>query len=185
MLLTAFRYRADPLAAGKGCIVDVDHERLRAAHQPERIRDYVGEFGIDQDDLRPAMVELKRDRGRIEANVECIQHGARHRHGKVRFVHRRHVGQHRRDRVALADALARKVGRKAPATLKGLRPGEAAVFIDCAEMIRINGGAAFEEAQRRQRHVIGGIFGETNIILVHGHLPSQSITGSLWKSTEI
>src|SRR6185437_492719 len=48
-----------------------------------------------------------------------------------------------------------------------LRPRETAAVIDRTEMVRKNGGAAFEEAQWRQRHVIGGIFSETNIKLGH------------------
>ena len=113
---------ADPLAAGKGRIVDIDHERFWALHQRQRFGDHAGKFRIDQDDLGAAMVELERDRGRIEPDVERVQHGARHRHRKMQLVHRRDVRQHRRDRVAAADAAAGELGRKAPAALIGLAP---------------------------------------------------------------
>ena len=115
---------ADALAAGERRIVDVDHERLWALHQRQRFRDHAGKFRIDQDDLGAAMVELERDRGRIEPDVERVQHGARHRHREMHLVHRGDIRQHRRDRIAVADAAAGETRRKAPAARIGLRPGE-------------------------------------------------------------
>jgi hypothetical protein len=52
-----------------------------------------------------AMIELESDGGRIETDIERIEHRARHGDGKVQLVHGWHVRQHRRDRVAFADAL--------------------------------------------------------------------------------
>ena len=170
---------ADALAAGKGGIVDVDHERFWSVHQRQRFRDHAGKFRIDQDDLRAAMVELEGDRGRIEPDVERVQHRARHRHREMHFVHRGDVRQHRRDRVAVADAAAGETGRKAPAALVGLRPGEAAAFIDRADMVGINGGAAGEETQRRQRHVVRRRLVQSDRVLVlgcaHRLVPSEKL----------
>src|SRR5262249_31499598 len=63
------------------------------------------------------------------------------------------------------DALAGEPGREPPAALQRLRPGEAPAFIDRADMVRIHGRAALEEAQRRQRHVIGRILVQADIVL--------------------
>ena len=52
---------ADAFATRKGGIIDVDHERLGTLHQRHRFRDHAGEFGIDQDDSRAAMIELECD----------------------------------------------------------------------------------------------------------------------------
>ena len=159
---------ADPLAACKRRIVDIDDERFWSLHQRQRFRDHAGKFRIDQNDLGAAMVELERDRGRVEPDVERIQHGARHRHREMHLVHRRDIRQHRRHRIAVTDAAAGEPRRKAPAALIGLRPGEAAAFIDGADMIGIDGRAAGEEAQRRQRHVIRRRLVQSDAVLVLG-----------------
>ncbi len=157
---------ADPLAAGESRVVDVDHERLGALHQRQRLADHAGKFGVDQDDLGAAMIQLERDRGRIEPNVECVEHGAGHRHREMQLVHRGDVRQHRRDRIAMADAAAREPGGKTPAAPIGLRPGETTAFIDGADMIRIHRRGPRQEAQRRQRHEIGGRLVQTDTVLV-------------------
>ena len=101
--------------------------------------------------LGAAMIELERDRGRIEPDVERVEHRARHRHREMRLVHRGDVRQHRRDRIAAADAAACEIRRKAPAARIGLRPGEDAALIDRADMVGIDRRGARQEAQRRQR----------------------------------
>ena len=158
----------DPLAARKRRVVDIDDEGLWALHQRQRFRDHAAEFGIDQDDLRAAMVELEGDRGRIEPDVQRVQDGARHRHGEMHLVHGRDIRQHRRDRVAVTDTAAGEPGRKAPAALVGLGPGKTAAFIDRADVIGIDGGAAREEAERRQRHVVRRRLVQSDRILVLG-----------------
>ena len=170
-ILIALRHRvlvfdfADPLAAGERRIVDVDDERLWPLHQGQRLRDDAGKFRIDQDDLGAAMIELERDRGGIEPDVERVEHRARHRHREMHFVHRGDVRQHRRDRVAVADVAAREVRGKTPAARIGLRPGEDAALVNGADMIGIDGGAAREKAQRRQRHEVGGRLVQTDICI--------------------
>ena len=86
--------------------------------------------------------------------------------------------QHGRDRVAVADAAAREPGRKATAASVSLRPGKAAAFIDRAEMIGVNRSGARQEAQRRQRHVIGRRLVQSDAVLVltaaHRFLPRKS-----------
>ena len=159
---------ADPLAACKCRVVDVDDKGFWARHQRQRFGDHAGEFGIDENDFRAAMVELESDRGRIEPDVQCIQHRARHRDRKMHFVHGRDIRQHCRDRVAVSDATPGEPGRKASAALVGLGPGETAAFIDRADVIGVNGGAACEETQRRQRHIVRRRLFQSDRILVLG-----------------
>ena len=160
---------ADALALMKGerpDVIDVDHIRPLALHQSERIRNHAGKFRIDQDDLGAAMVELERDRGRIEPDIERVQHRARHRHGEMRFVHRWDIRQHRRNRIARTDVAASEVGGKAPAARVGLRPGEAASLIDRARMVGIDRGRARQKTKGRQSHKIGrGLF-KADVVLV-------------------
>ena len=63
-----------------------------------------GEFAVDDERLGLAMVEHEGDRGRVEAGVERVEHGAAHRDAIVAFEHRGRVGEHDRDRVAAHDA---------------------------------------------------------------------------------
>ena len=145
----------NPLAARKRRVVDIDDEGFRPLHQRQRFRDHAAEFGIDQDDFRAAMVELEGNRRRVEPDVQRVQHGTRHRNGEMHLVHGRDIRQHRRYGVAIADTAAGKPRRKTPAALIGFGPRKTAIFIDRADMIGIDGGAAREEAERRQRNVIG------------------------------
>jgi len=57
---------ADPFSASEGSVIDVDHERLRPRHQPERLADHAGKLRIDQNDPSAAMVELEGDREGVE-----------------------------------------------------------------------------------------------------------------------
>ena len=159
---------ADPRAAGISGIVDVDYEGFWSLHQCQRFRNHAAKLRIDQDNFRTAMIELECDRGRVEPDVQRIEHGTRHRHREMQFVHRRDIRQHRGHRIALADAAASEVRRKAPAALAGLRPGEDAAFIDRRDVIGIHRGAAHEEAQRRQRHVVGRRLVQSDAVLILG-----------------
>ena len=137
---------ANAFSAGKGRVVDVDDKGLRTLHQRQRFRDHARKFRIDHNDLGAAMVELERDRGRIEPDIERIQNGAGHRRSKMQFIHRRGIRQHGRHRIAVPDAAAREPRREAAAARVGFGPGEALAFIDRAEMIGINGGGARQKA---------------------------------------
>ena len=83
---------ANPLAARKSFVVNVDDEGPFPLHQRQRLRDDRGKFRIHKDDSGAAMIELKRDRSRIKPDVERVEHRAGHRHGKMQFVHGWNVG---------------------------------------------------------------------------------------------
>ena len=97
------------------------------------------------------MIELESDRRRIEADVERVQDRTRHGHRKMQLIHRRDVRQHRRDRVALANAFAGKIRGKAPAACVGLGPSEAAAFVDRTRVVRVDRRAPGDETERRRR----------------------------------
>ena len=156
---------ADPLSAGKSRVVDVDQQWLWAGHQRQRLGNHAGKFGIDQEDLGAAMVELKRDGVRLEADVQGVEHSARHRHREMHLVHRGDVRQHRRDRVATADTALGQERRETPAAFIGLTPGEDAAFVYRAGEVRVDGGGALEKAQGRQRHEIGRCLFQSDAVM--------------------
>ena len=167
---------ADPPAAAERRVVHIDHQRFRAAHQLECVGDHAGEFRIDQNDLRAAMVELECDRGCVQPDVERVQNRARHGHGKMQFIHRRNVRQHGGDRIAATDAAPGQKRCEASAALVSLRPGEAAAFVDGAGQVRIDGRAARQEAQRCQRDIVGRGLVQTDAVvtlMAHDRLPES------------
>ncbi|MGY4290618.1 hypothetical protein ACVWXO_009884 [Bradyrhizobium sp. LM2.7] len=82
----------------------------------------------------------------------------------VKLIHCRHVREHGRYGVAFADPKRHETGRQPPTPIIGLGPREAAVFIHSAGEMRIHGGRASHEAQRRQRLKIGRVLVQTNIV---------------------
>ena len=80
-------------------VVIVDDQRPGLGQLQGRA-DHARKFAVDNERLGLAMIEHEGDRGRVEAGVERIEHGAAHRHAIVAFEHRRRVGEHDRDRVA-------------------------------------------------------------------------------------
>src|SRR5258708_30375834 len=92
----------------------------------------------------------------------------------MHFVHRGDIREHRCDRIAVSDVSARKVRGKTLAARISLRPGKDAALVNRADVIGIDGGGARQEAQRRQRHIIGRrlVQTETVLALLHTHRPS-------------
>ncbi len=141
-------------AADIAGVVDVDHQRLRAAHQAERLADDLGELAVGEQDLGLAVVEHEGDRLGVEAGVERVEHRARHRNAEMRLDHRRDVGQHHRHRVVLADPALAQRRSQPPAPLRRLRPRVAQIVVDHRKLVREHVGRTKQKAQRRQRGVI-------------------------------
>ena len=95
--------RADPLAWRRQRVLDVDHIGRLALEQRHRLADNARELAIDEQDLGLAMLEDEGDGLGVEPHVERVEHGAGHRHAKMRLDHGRRVRQHGRDRLAGPD----------------------------------------------------------------------------------
>ena len=88
------------------------------------------ELAVGDQDLGLAMLEQEGDRLGVEASVQRVQHGADHRHGEMRLVHRGNVRRHHGDGIARGRRRrAQRRGEAAGAGI-GLRPGAALLAVD-------------------------------------------------------
>ena len=149
--------------AGIFRIVVVDHQRLHLAER-QRLLHHLGELAVDDHHLGLAVVELERDHGGVEPRVDGVEHRARHRHAVVALQHRRRVGQHRRHRVALADAaLAQRRGELArPRIELAVIPPQRAVHD--GKLIGKYRRCALQQRQWRQRLKIRRIAVEVGLV---------------------
>ena len=149
-------------------VVIVDDQRP-ALGQLQRRADHARKFAVDNERLGFAVVEHEGDRGRVEAGIERVEHGAAHRHAIVAFEHRGRVGEHDRDRVAADKAALRERGSEL------FRAGvELAVVATKGAMrdrqpIGKHRRRALEKGQRRQRLKVGGVAIEIAVIRRDGH----------------
>ena len=148
---------------------DLDHQRLRLALR-QRQAEQGDEFAVDQDRLRLAMVEDIGDGRGIEPGVQRVQHGAGHRHAVMAFQHLRRVRQQRRHRVAAADAVRRQRRGEPHAAVAQRAVGPAQRAVDDRDMVREDRRRTFQEQQRRQRLVVGGVAGEPGLVVLRGHV---------------
>ncbi len=102
-------------------VADVDQQRwvVQLRHCGAH---HIGEFPVHQHHPRLAVLKHVGDGIGIEADVEGIEHRADHRYAKVRFKHRRDIGQDGRHGVAAADTPGRQCRGQLPASGIGLRP---------------------------------------------------------------
>ena len=157
---------------------DVDHQRLRAGHQRQRALDRGRELAVGEQHLGFAVVELEGDRFRVEPGVERVQHGARHRHAEVAFVHRRRVRQHRGHRVAGLHAAALQRARQLAAAAVGLGPGLAQRAVDDGDPVRVDVRRAFQKTQRAQGDMVGAVALQSLVIGSHSHVGVSIELGS-------
>ena len=81
---------ADEVATVAGCVIDIDDIRL-VLKLVERGLHRRREFTIGQQNPGTAVFQLERDRIGVEANIEPVNHRARHRDRVMCLKHRRHV----------------------------------------------------------------------------------------------
>ena len=116
------------------------------------------------------MVEDKGDGRGVEANIERVQHGAGHRHAVMRLEHRRNVGRHEADGVAEADAARRQRRSQAARTIVEFPVSRLALtgggVVPPGDAFRVDMGGAREKAERRQRHMVGGVLRQAHFIRV-------------------
>ena len=88
-------------------IVDIDHS-YRAADLLQRAFHDRGVFPVGDEDLRFAVVQDEGDCRGVQPGVQRVEYGAGQGNAEMAFEHLRDVRQHRRHRVALADAALRQ-----------------------------------------------------------------------------
>ena len=137
---------------------DVDHQRpaLAAARAP---RAMTGANSVSvSSTLALAVLEDEGDRLGVEPDVERVQHGAGHRHAEMRLERRRDVRRHHRHRVAAAAMPRAGQRRGEPAAARAERRRSSSLApVDHRDPLRIDVGRALQEAERRQRHVVGRV----------------------------
>ncbi|MNH17476.1 hypothetical protein D3C79_771480 [compost metagenome] len=96
------------------------------------------------------MLEHERNGLGVQAYVQGIEHGANHRHAKMRFQHRWNVWQHHRYGVALANTASGQRTGQAPGAFVGLLPVAADGAMNHRRVLAIDRRGAFDEAQGAQ-----------------------------------
>ena len=147
-------------------VVDIDRQDLPPEFS-QRLSDGVGEFPVDEYRLRLAMLEHEGDGRGIEADVQRVQHGARHRHAEMALQHFRRVGGHNGHGIALADAPPGNGVRQPVAAPARFAPGKAAPAMHDRRTVRENPGCALQKGKRRQRLVICRLPVEPPVIGAH------------------
>ena len=120
----------------------------------QRRLDHRGELAVGDQHFGLAVLEDEGDRVGIEADIERVQHRARHRHAEMRLEQLGRVGCHHGDGVVLADAAPLERAREAAAAAIGLGPIVAARAVHDREPVGMDGRGADQEIERRQRHEI-------------------------------
>ena len=160
---------AEPLArAVVFRVVVVDDERAGLGAL-ERRGDDGRKLTVDYDRLRLAVVEHERDRGRVEAGVERVEHGAAHRDAVMALEHRRRIGEHDRNRVAAGEAAPRKRGGELLRSGVELAIAAAKGSMDDRQPIRKHRRRALEQGERRQRLKICRVAVEIAVVGRKGH----------------
>ena len=128
-------------------IVDIDHQQLASQGRQRRAHD-VCIVAVGDQRFRLAVLEAERDRLRIEAVVERIEHGADSRNGVMRLQQRRHVGRHDRNRIAAADSGACERRSEPPAARLELAVGIGQRAVAHRDLVRPDERAALQELHR-------------------------------------
>ena len=144
---------ADQVAAFLGRVVDIDDQRRRGC-PGKGVRDHRRERAVGEQHPDVGMVQNVRERGGIEPVVQGAEHGTAHGNAVVRLQHRRRVGGHDRNRVALGDAAPGQRRGKAPAARVELGvAGTPGAVNPCRPLGKHRGGAA-QEGERGQGNVV-------------------------------
>ncbi len=148
------------------------HDQNGLIEHPERIGHHRGELPVRNEHLRPGVPENKSNRFRIQARVDGIQHGARHRYAEMRLEHLRDIGKHRRNRIAASHALPGKRRRETDTAFIDVSPASAQIAMNNRVVIGVQQRGPLQEAERRQLLVVRRAFVQILFIDTHRHLPS-------------
>jgi hypothetical protein len=102
------------------------------------------------------VAEDVRDRPRVEARVDRVEHGAEHGDPEVGVEHRGDVWQHRGDGVARPHAARGESGGETPGPGVEITVGEAQIAVDHGDAVGVDLGRAGQEDGRRQRLEVRG-----------------------------
>ena len=138
-------------------IDDVDDQRLRPLEQRQGGLDGLQKLRIGDQHLGFAVRQHEGDGLGIEAGVQRIEHGADHRHAEMALEHRRRVGQHDGDGVALADAATLQCGSKLATTVIAFLPRILPIPLNDGNTLGVDECRPLYEAQRGKRNIIGRI----------------------------
>ncbi len=113
-----------------------------------------GELRVHDQHTRFAVTQHKEQGGHVEPGIERIEHGARHRHAKMRFDHGRNIRQQHGDRLPTRYARAFDRTREAAGSLVRLAPGPSNLAVDHGESIAIHLSRTRDEINGGQRDVV-------------------------------
>ena len=122
------------------------HDEDRPGPVGERPGGQRAVLGLDDQHPGAAMVQGERDRRRIEAGVQRVQHGAEHRHGEMRLDHLRHVRREDRHRVEPPDPPRSQPRGEAAAAAIQVGVGQAPRSVDDRNSGPDRGGRPGEQA---------------------------------------
>ena len=123
------------------------------------------------------MLQHEVQRCVIQACIERIKYGTRHRHTEMHFHHFREIGQHHCDGVVLAYPQPRQSARESSAPLFGLAPVATHLAINHRGTVTIDLCRTSYEIQRRQRREIDVTALQTLVEIRHvGSLPEVVIS---------
>ena len=145
--------------AGVFAVFDA-HGARRRAQVAQHLAHQRRVFAVVQQHGGAAVLQDERQRARVQAGVERVQHRAGHRHAEVRFVQGRRIGRQHRHHVAAAHAPGGQRRGHLAATVVGGVPILAMVAVQQRGALRVDGCRPLQEAQRRQGLVVGGVAGQ-------------------------
>src|SRR3954466_7766753 len=133
---------------------DVDDDDL-SIHLLKRLPDQWCIFRVDDQNLGASMHERESDIRSVEARIQWIEYSSKHRYGKMGFDHLRNVRCDDRHGIEPFDPKLRQSGCEPGTAIKQLRVGIATLAVDHGHFAGEGACGAGQEADRRQRYVIG------------------------------
>ncbi|MCY1231254.1 hypothetical protein D9M72_436960 [compost metagenome] len=157
-------------------IVDRDHLEPRdfQRHLPRK----VGKLGVGQQHAGLAMAQHEDQVGGVEADIQRIEHGTRHRHAEMRLHHGRRIGQQRGHGITLADAGPRQRAGQAPRARIGVAPVLAQRAVHDGQALAVHLGGADQEVDGRKRHEVGRVAGQA-AVEIGGHCLCLRVSGGV------
>ena len=137
-------------------VLHINHQQRRTGlAQCQRFGHHTGKFRVDDDDAGFSVVQHEGQRFGVQPGVQRIQHRTCRGNAKVRFHHRRGVGQHHRHCVAGLHTCFLQGACQLAATGEHFGPVAPQRAMHHRQPLWVDLRGALDERQRRQRGVIG------------------------------